>query len=646
MAPPSATRRTNELDAAFDAESSQANDPAGLPGYNELPASSRASLSRPAQSTVIDIPSNDVFFDAGDALPDDPSRATSATGGINDPLGVTQPNPALSRPYDPPPPAARTTPGGSTYDFERPSSYFPAPTRRPPTASSHQGHGPRVPSGMSAAGETQHGRVASQDDGHDDDDDDDHDHDGSNELHLGFADEDRGRSTNGQYGLLGGNQDLSRLDRARLALGRFGRVVGMGFPGARYEAVSRNGSGPGGAGGQSRRPRVMGGGIGQDGVFANLNAKPERPRRNGASGSEDRGEDDDLAEDTLPPTYEVAAADATPPYWETTILGTASGLHPLANGLGWVPGGAHVGAIEDLIIEGLPVGNVFGFAWNMMVSMTFQFVGFLLTYLLHTSHAARCGSRAGLGITLIQYGFYLRERATEIAEGKVGGDGLQGAWFGEDMGDQVARRSVHLVSRAVGILRRSIELPGAAAPGTGGTTLADAFAAQSDAVQSQQDLQQSMSDSTEWFSYLLMVIGGFILLRSVVGYWRIYRWGQSLVDAARREQAADDGTGAGAGEGETTEAAPVGFVHRFRSAFTRAGGGGTSAGSGRAHSAEDWIIFPGMGHRLGSSSGGGGRGSTSLRDLEDGEGLDDEGAELNPAERRLLQNMRSAGLLS
>ena len=41
-----------------------------------------------------------------------------------------------------------------------------------------------------------------------------------------------------------------------------------------------------------------------DGVFANLAAKPER------------GE----VLDEKPPTYEQAAADATPPYWETTIV--------------------------------------------------------------------------------------------------------------------------------------------------------------------------------------------------------------------------------------------------------------------------------------------------------------------------------------
>jgi hypothetical protein len=63
---------------------------------------------------------------------------------------------------------------------------------------------------------------------------------------------------------------------------------------------------------------------------------------------------------------------------------------------------------DMILVEGLPVGNIFSFLWNMTVSASFQFVGFMLTYLLHTTHAAKDGSRAGLGISLIQYGFYVR----------------------------------------------------------------------------------------------------------------------------------------------------------------------------------------------------------------------------------------------
>ncbi|ODV64179.1 Bsd2p ASCRUDRAFT_29104, partial [Ascoidea rubescens DSM 1968] len=112
-------------------------------------------------------------------------------------------------------------------------------------------------------------------------------------------------------------------------------------------------------------------GVNNDGVFSNLMAKPTiEPEEN----------------DDIPPSYEEAAADQAPPYWESTVLS---------------PYG------DEVFVDGLPVGNFINFLWNLMVSSAFQFLGFLLTYLLHTSHAAKQGSRAGLGITFISYGYYL-----------------------------------------------------------------------------------------------------------------------------------------------------------------------------------------------------------------------------------------------
>ena len=129
------------------------------------------------------------------------------------------------------------------------------------------------------------------------------------------------------------------------------------------------------SGNQLASGRVYGGGMQADGVFSNLTAKPDR------SGPE---------KEEQPPTYEQAAADSAPPYWETTIL---------------APG---MGSPDDVYIDGLPVGSLFSFVWNALISSSFQLVGFLLTYLLHTTHAAKNGSRAGLGITLIKYGFYMK----------------------------------------------------------------------------------------------------------------------------------------------------------------------------------------------------------------------------------------------
>ncbi|KAG1230410.1 hypothetical protein G6F68_005851 [Rhizopus microsporus] len=118
--------------------------------------------------------------------------------------------------------------------------------------------------------------------------------------------------------------------------------------------------------------------VSTDGVFSNISAKPES--------------DSKKLEET-PPTYEEAAADATPPYWQTTIIAPA--------GMG-----------DIVLVEGMPVGNIFAFFWNLLISASFQFVGFMLTYLLHTSHASKQGSRAGLGVSLVQTGFYIRSRGT------------------------------------------------------------------------------------------------------------------------------------------------------------------------------------------------------------------------------------------
>ncbi|ORY93434.1 hypothetical protein BCR43DRAFT_444987, partial [Syncephalastrum racemosum] len=117
------------------------------------------------------------------------------------------------------------------------------------------------------------------------------------------------------------------------------------------------------------RPAVLP--VTNDGVFSNMAAKPET-------------EADKL--DETPPAYEEAAADSTPPYWQTTVI-------------------APPGMGDIILVEGMPVGNLFNYAWNLLGN--FQFVGFMLTYLLHTSHAAK-------------YGFYIRSRKSCSRFGKLG----------------------------------------------------------------------------------------------------------------------------------------------------------------------------------------------------------------------------------
>jgi len=175
-------------------------------------------------------------------------------------------------------------------------------------------------------------------------------------------------------------------------------------------------------------------------------------------------------------TYEQAAADAAPPYWETSIL--AQGLTG-----------------DEVYIEGMPVGSFFSFLWNGMISMSFQLVGFLLTYLLHTTHAAKNGSRAGLGITLIQFGFYMKGSNTVLSPppndpnytappdpnahdfdpSKVGQSGSDG-------GD-----------------------------GSG------------------MDIKGS-----DWFAYILMIVGWFIMIRSISDFVRARRMEQLVLQSPDR----------------------------------------------------------------------------------------------------------------
>ncbi|EGN92995.1 hypothetical protein SERLA73DRAFT_14218, partial [Serpula lacrymans var. lacrymans S7.3] len=234
---------------------------------------------------------------------------------------------------------------------------------------------------------------------------------------------------------------------------------------------------------------LVGGGTNNDGVFANVTAKPST-----GVVIQDGDERYLVPEETqseAPPSYASAQADAVPPYWETTVLAPFSPSTP-----------------GDVVVDSLPTGSLFSFLWNALISVSFQFIGFLLTYLLHTTHAARFGSRAGLGVTLIQYGFGLRARLDDsnmiMADGVVAnGQGTNDPWRW-----------------------------------TSATTAAPTFSSKAEADEYyanylnstsaggvQMDANAMVSDATtEWLAFFLMTVGWFVLLTSALGYWRVKRW--------------------------------------------------------------------------------------------------------------------------
>lgn len=246
-------------------------------------------------------------------------------------------------------------------------------------------------------------------------------------------------------------------------------------------------------------PRLPGGAVGggsnNDGVFSNVAAKPSAPVRVQDGDDTFLVPEDSRAE--APPSYTSAQADAVPPYWETTIH---------------VPFGTDS---SDLIIDSLPTGTLFSFMWNLLISMSFQFVGFLLTYLLHTTHAARLGSRAGLGVTLIQFGFALRRG-------------------GEDSSDTNAN--------SYGWGNSAVPTYASTSPveGNDGFSSATNSTGPGGMMTDEEANDMIAAATAEWLSFFLMTVGWFILLTSFLGFWRVKRWERGILNSQLENPHAGD----------------------------------------------------------------------------------------------------------
>ena len=140
------------------------------------------------------------------------------------------------------------------------------------------------------------------------------------------------------------------------------------------------------------------------------------------------------------------------------------------------------------------VGSLFSFVWNALISMSFQLIGFLLTYLLHTTHAAKNGSRAGLGITLIQYGFTMRS-IPAVQDPAANGD-----------------------------------------PNAPGGVPADPNAHNFDpnAVTGDARAASALGGANDWLSYVLMIAGWFILIRAATDFVRARRQEQLIRNSPDR----------------------------------------------------------------------------------------------------------------
>ncbi|KAJ8583752.1 hypothetical protein M405DRAFT_748137 [Rhizopogon salebrosus TDB-379] len=209
-----------------------------------------------------------------------------------------------------------------------------------------------------------------------------------------------------------------------------------------------------------------------DGVFSNVFAKT-------TSSAQVQVEDGSIymmpeeTQSTAPPSYAAAQADAVPPYWDTIVHAPAG-----------------MDTDVGMIIGDLPSGSILVFGSNFLASFFFQFIGFLLTYLLHTTHAAKYGSRAGLGLTLLQYGFF--SRFAKVDTPSPDGNG-------------------------------TTDDPMLSTPPT------------SSAPMPEDDNIVLNISSREWLSFLLMTLGWFLLLSSSISFWRLKNWESSIRASTSRQ---------------------------------------------------------------------------------------------------------------
>lgn len=130
---------------------------------------------------------------------------------------------------------------------------------------------------------------------------------------------------------------------------------------------------------------------------------------------------------------------------------------------------------------------------------------------MHTTHAAKFGSRAGLGITLIQWGFALRARLEDVMNA------------GTDTWEDDAGLTFGSTKEAENYYDIIPSLGNSTAPAT--TT--QSIAGQGDSQWSSSFLRGPIA--TEWLSFFLMTIGWFLLLTSSLGFWRVKRWERSIL---------------------------------------------------------------------------------------------------------------------
>jgi len=155
-----------------------------------------------------------------------------------------------------------------------------------------------------------------------------------------------------------------------------------------------------------------------DGVFSNLNEKPE------------------IRSDALPTYTQVTGEAEYDPFqgYEVTYcrIGEFYG---------------------EMLIDSIPAGTWAGLVLSAFFSFIFDFIGFIMTFFLSTSHGTRKGALVGLALTMIRYGLLIITDTDPVdgspADEEFEYNGMNGImdqwWFGKWVGFAMIGISIFII---------------------------------------------------------------------------------------------------------------------------------------------------------------------------------------------------------
>jgi len=167
-----------------------------------------------------------------------------------------------------------------------------------------------------------------------------------------------------------------------------------------------------------------------DGVFSNLNEKPE------------------IRSDALPTYSQVTGEAEFDPFY------------------GYEVAYCHIGEFYgEMLINNIPAGTWAGLVLSAFFSSIFDFIGFIMTFFLSTSHGTRKGALIGLAITLIRYGVIIMSGNVSLdspTDDELEYNGINGLadywWFGKWVGLVMIAIAIFIIYHSISRFKRILKV--------------------------------------------------------------------------------------------------------------------------------------------------------------------------------------------